>query len=463
MKAASSWSFAPYRAPFIDCGDIYICQIVPSETGIHFEWLKMDDAKHYDIYYRKRGQGEFILAGQTLNTCFEITGLDQETDYEFYVMDGRNKSRVRLARTGNCFFGSVVNYLHPEDEAYVFSGKYLCSPSFVKMPDGTLVASMDLYAGKYPQNLTLVFRSEDNGKTWHYACELFPCFWGKLFVYQDELYMLACSTEYGDLLIGKSTDGGRSFGEPTVLLRGGNGKNGEAGVHKNPQPVIEHNGRIWNTLEWGSWGRGYHAPMVASAKIGSDIMKKESWSFSEPIKYEHSWEGAPEGETAGPLEGCLVSTPEGKLYNVMRYQMRTMVPNYGLALIYEVDSTDPEAPLKFIRAMDFPANHSKFEVKYDQKSKRYYTLASRILDKENANSRNLLSLMSSKDLCKWDVVMDVLDRREEDPLKVGFQYVDFEFDGDDITYLCRTAINGAHSFHDSNYSVFARIQNFRQI
>ena len=140
-----------------------------------------------------------------------------------------------------------------------------------------------------------------------------------------------------------------------------------------------------------------------------------------------------------------------------------MVPNYGLALIYEVDSTDPEAPLKFIRAMDFPANHSKFEVKYDQKSKRYYTLASRILDKENANSRNLLSLMSSKDLCKWDVVMDVLDRREEDPLKVGFQYVDFEFDGDDITYLCRTAINGAHSFHDSNYSVFARIQNFRQI
>ena len=39
---------------------------------------------------------------------------------------------------------------------------------------------------------------------------------------------------------------------------GGNGKCGEAGVHKNPQPIVEYNGRLWNTLEWGAWGRGYH-------------------------------------------------------------------------------------------------------------------------------------------------------------------------------------------------------------
>jgi len=28
-------------------------------------------------------------------------------------------------------------------------------------------------------------------------------------------------------------------------------------------------------------------------------------------------------------------------------------------------------------------------------------------------------------------------------------------------YLCRTAMNGAHSYHDSNYATFHRIRNFR--
>lgn len=463
MKAVTSWSFTPYKAPFINLEAIYICQVIPSEKSIYLQWLNTDNLEQYDIYCKKRGQEYFVLAGCTNNTHFEIRDLEQDTDYEFYVISGCQKSRIRLARTGSHLFGTVVNYLHPDDEAYAFSGKYLCSPSFVRMPDGVLVTSMDVYAGMYPQNLTLIFRSEDNGNTWNYACELFPCFWGKLFIYQDELYMLACSTEYGDLLIGKSTDGGKSFCEPTVLLRGGNGKNGEAGVHKNPQPVIEYNGRIWNTLEWGSWKRGYHAPMVASAKVGSDILMKENWLFSEPVKYEHSWNGAPEGETIGPLEGCLIVTPEGSMYNIMRYQMRTTTPNYGLALVYLVDCSNPEAPLKFVRAMDFPANHSKFEIKYDGVSKRYYTLASRILNSENADSRNLLSLMSSADLCKWEVLADVIDRRNENPLYEGFQYVDFEFDGDSIIFLCRTAVNGAHNFHDSNYSIFDRIENFRNL
>ena len=92
-----------------------------------------------------------------------------------------------------------------------------------------------------------------------------------MFIHKGELYMLAVNTEYGDLLIGKSTDGGVNFGEPTVLLRGGNGKNGEAGVHKNPQPVVEYQGRLWNTLEWGAWGRGYHAAMVMSAPVDAKM------------------------------------------------------------------------------------------------------------------------------------------------------------------------------------------------
>ncbi|MBQ9117570.1 MAG: hypothetical protein IJY04_11160 [Clostridia bacterium] len=198
MKKHNGWSYAPYKPPFIDVGDIYICRIVPQENSIRFEWL--EDVRECSVYLRKRGSEAFDFIGQTSERFFIFYGLETETDYEFYVACGEKKSRVRLARTGKSV-GSVVNYLHPDDEAYAFSGRYLCSPSFVRHPEGYLLASMDLFEGGAPQNLSLIYRSDDNGETWSYVSELFPCFWGKLFIRKDELYMLACSTEYGDLLI----------------------------------------------------------------------------------------------------------------------------------------------------------------------------------------------------------------------------------------------------------------------
>lgn len=259
----------------------------------------------------------------------------------------------------------------------------------------------------------------------------------------------------------RSDDDGKTFGCPTVLLWGGGGKpNGthqQQGVHKNPQPVVEFGGRIWSTLEWGSWTCTYkHAAMVMSAPVGSNLLDPESWEFSEPVKYDPHWEGLPSGFSAGTIEGCLVAH-QGELFNIMRYHMAQQKPNYGKALVYKVNTDDPGAPLKFIRCMDFPANHSKFIIKYHEGTRRYYTLASRILNEENSGARNLLSLMSSADLVHWDVVKDVIDMRHEDRSKFGFQYVDFFFEGDEILYLSRTAMNGAHNFHDSNYSTFGRI------
>ena len=262
MKFHASLSYAPYRPPFFRSPELYINRVVPSETGIHLEWLAGNDNAYKDacVFYRVRGTDAWQSAQTVVHepdsgsAAADITGLCADTDYEFYVETAGKTSCVRLARTGKAGFGTVVNYLHPDDLAYSFSGRYLCSPSLVRLPDGALAASMDLFAGGYPQNLTLVYRSEDDGKSWHYACELFPCFWGKLFVYEEKLYMLACTTEYGDLIIAESEDGGRSFGAPVTLLRGGGGKNGEPGVHKNPQPLVEYAGRLWGTLEWGSWG-----------------------------------------------------------------------------------------------------------------------------------------------------------------------------------------------------------------
>lgn len=53
--------------------------------------------------------------------------------------------------------------------------EFFCSPSLVRHPDGQLLASMDLFEGKSAQNLTLIYRSDDEGKTRKYVSELFPC------------------------------------------------------------------------------------------------------------------------------------------------------------------------------------------------------------------------------------------------------------------------------------------------
>ena len=143
-------------------------------------------------------------------------------------------------------------------------------------------------------------------------------------------------------------------------------------------------------------------------------------------------------------------------YAIMRFA------KYGHVIAYEVNTEDHEAMLTFSHLIEFPANFSKFMIKRDGETGDYYSVATRVYD-ENKNARNLLSLMRSRDLLHWDVVYDIFDYRDCDAKYIGFQYVDFEFDGEDIIFLCRTAINGAHNYHDANYSTFHRIKKFREL
>lgn len=457
MKGTTTWSYAPYRPFLTEVGDIYICRLAPKETSIRVEWLPCGEKSH-TVLCRPRGAEAFETVGKTDECCFDITGLTLDTDYEILVMSGEKKSRIRLARCGKSV-GNIVNYLHPDDEAYAFSGRFLCSPSLVRHPDGYLLASMDLYATAHPQNLTLIFRSDDEGESWHYVSELHPCFWGKMFIHKGELYMLATSTEYGDLLIGKSTDGGKTFSAPVTLLRGSNGKNGNSGVHKNPQNIYRLGGRLYNTLEWGTWkNTDYgHAAMVMSCDENDDLLDPESWHFSPPVPfYENT---APElsglPRDTMTIEGTLVVAPDGRLLNIMRFGM------WHKVLAYEVNTADPDAPLTYSRLIDFPAHFSKFMIKYDEVSGYYYSVATAAYNPDHPKTRNLLLLLRSPDLATWETVSTLLDYRHEDVTKVGFQYVDFEIEGEDLIFLCRTAMNGADTYHNSNYSTFHRIQNFR--
>ena len=454
MKTATLWSCKHYlplhlkerkNAP-------YICRIAPFDDGFEFDVYDDCENSSYILKWKIRGE-ETENAIELDGKHGKVEGLISNTDYAFRVERGDGASSTeRLVRTGNVP-GGVVNYLHPDDEEYAFSGRYLCSPSLIRLEDGTLLASMDLYAGSAPQNLTLIYSSKDNGKTWEHLCELFPCFWGKMFLCQGKLYMLGCSTEYGDLLIGRSDDGGKTWGAPTALLRGACHCK-EVGWHRAPMPILIKDGRVMTDVQYGAWSEKVFCDAVISAPEESDLLDPTNWVCTELFDARKHISPLPE-KIWGGIEGNIVAKPDGSIIDFLRFANRT-------ALILKYDPKNPESEPALDKVIDFPCTASKFDIIFDEKSKKYITIASRALD-EPQTVRNLLSLFSSDDLINWKLCRDLIDRRYDDPKMTGFQYVDFIIDGEDILYLCRTAYNSPNNFHNSNYTTFHKIENFREI
>lgn len=461
MICGNKWSYERYRQPTDLKKELYICRVAPLGRAICLDFIGDGSVEYHIFYKRMYSDAEAWNTKIVRSTSVVLSELEECVDYAFYVSSEFGKSEVGYAKTGYVP-GTVVNYLHSEDHKYAFSGQFLCTPSLLKHPDGYLLASMDVFGHRTPQNLTLIFRSDDDGETWYHYAELFPCFWVKLFIHRGEVYMLSTSTEYGDLLIGKSSDGGRTWLEPTVLLRG-SGNTSVSGWHKSAMPIIEHCGRFWTGIDYGCWVGGGHANSLLSVSVDSDLLKAENWHLTEPLVYDTSWNGSVLGDTRGFLEGNALVLPNGKIANILRYATDKGTPNYGLIPILEGNTEKPDQKLSFGKYVPFPGNLSKFDILLDEISGYYYSIVCRIHDSEHPVARNLLSLLRSPDLEHWEIVKDLIDYSHEDYKTTGFQYVSFLFDGDDILYLSRTAFNGAKSYHDNNYITFHRITDFRNI
>ena len=93
---------------------------------------------------------------------------------------------------------------------------------------------------------------------------------------------------------------------------------------------------------------------------------------------------------------------------------------------------------------------AKFTIRWDESTSRYLALCNHNTDPARASQRNLLSLCASPDLRHWQVVRTLLQDDSGlswgDSLRLtGFQYVDWQFDGDDLIYFVRTAHRGART------------------
>ena len=246
--------------------------------------------------------------------------------------------------------------------------------------------------------------------------------------------MIGASTEYGDIIIGKSENFGVDWQSPITLMRGA-GNVGHLGCHKAAVNVLDYEGRLYISVEWGCWRQKKFLNGVLSIDSNYNLMVTENWNFTGFTPAGLAANHNP--EIAGAIEGCMVKGRDGKLYNFARY-------SEGKALMVEIDNYD--CPPTNAKVVDFPLGHVKFDIKF--KDGIYYAMGN------EAPGRTKLALYTSENLQDWSFKEYIVAKEEADIKLIGFQYPTFIFDQNYIMSAVRTADGGAANFHDSNAITF---------
>lgn len=337
---------------------------------------------------------------------------------------------------------------------------FLGSPSICILPNGTYIASHDFFGSE--KELISVYESKDKGTSWRKINEL-KGFWSGLFLHNNELYLMGVDEKYGNCVIYKSDDGGHTWTTPrdgkTGLIRQ---MDVEKGYHTSAVSLVVGKGRIWRPFEVaprvGKWGN--FESLVLSAPVDADLLDAKSWTTSTRMAVDTAW--GKQYDTW--LEGGAVLSKDGHVLNILRVNNR----QEETAAIIQV--SDDGMNLSFNPEKDFikfPGGCKRFVIRYDEKSKRYWSLSNWVPEKFKGHNpertRNTLALVSSPDLLNWTVHQVVL--QDDNVQKSGFQYVDWQVEGEDIIFISRTAyfdgVAFADSQHNANFITFHRISNFR--
>lgn len=339
---------------------------------------------------------------------------------------------------------------------------YLGSPSIVSHQNEYLV-SHDEFGPGSTRDTTHVYASQDRGLTWKKRSTIKGQWWSGLFFHRGAIYLMGTSKEYGHVDIRRSNDAGRTWTEPKdsktgLLLNDGK-------YHTSAVPVIVHGGRLWRAMEDaegpGKWGSHFRSFMM-SAPLDADLLDSSSWTNSNRMERNPAWL---DNRMGGWLEGNAIVDRKGGLSILLRVDYRDKQEK---AAIIDVSDDgkfavfDPEKDF-----VNFPGGCKKFVVRHDPVSDRYWTLANAVPPEFQGNNpertRNTLALMSSSDLREWKVHRTIM--QAPDVKKDGFQYADWQYEGDDLIAVVRTAFDdafeGAHNQHDSNYILFTRVKKFR--
>ncbi|MCH3994185.1 MAG: glycoside hydrolase [Prevotella sp.] len=357
--------------------------------------------------------------------------------------------------------GTVIDHI-PKS-----TGKFIGSPSICILPDGVYIASHDEFgprSAEWQDAVTDVFRSSDRGKTWEKVSRIEDQFWSNLFYHDGALYIMGTNKHHGNLVIRRSTDEGKSW---TVPYDSSHGLLLEGEYHTAPVPMVISKGRIWRALEYATgksnaWGVRYSAMMV-SAPVHADLLKAANWQATNHLPFNKQYL---DGHFGGWLEGNAVPDRTGEIVDVLRVHTPQLTDEY--CAIVTISSNGKQAEFDPENFYKMPGAATKFTIRYDEQSHKYWAIVNAIPDKipdhlSTDQVRNTLALVSSTDLKQWTV--DRILLHHPDAQKHAFQYADWQFDNKNIIFVSRTSFDdeegGASSYHDSNFFTFHRITDFR--
>jgi len=319
-------------------------------------------------------------------------------------------------------------------------------PSLTVLANGTYIVAHEFYFSKTKKVETHVFASSDQGKTWQQRSTIPSHCWPTVFARGNELYLMGSAKLYSDLLIRRSTDEGRNWTKPT------SSKNGKLTtserVFAQPNPVLIQFGRIWRGIS--KFSNGKYPAFAFSAPHNSDLLDASNWQLSNSQSIPPDLFGT---ENARLQNGSIVPGPNGKLFNVANIRSDW---SQSMAIL-PVSSDGKTMSLDVATAfVEFPSGVNPYSVRYDSKSRKYWSLANKVT--EPYAFSNVLALVSSQDLRDWTIETILL--QHIDSKSHGFQRSNWDFDGGDIISVCATAW-GSGQYPDC--ITFHRFKNFREL
>ncbi len=299
---------------------------------------------------------------------------------------------------------------------------------------------------------TYVKKSTDGGKTWVDVCKISGMTYGQLISVEDTIYVMGQNMKniacIAKLNAEKSSGYEIAFIHSNVSTTGG-----------GPGTVVVKDGKLY---------RPYNAS-VYYADVNSDLMKSESWTLSESARtyFNNDWVIRVNGEVPSDwsiMEPNMVIGPQGQLY----YMARIDGIGRNIAVMLELKEDGSFEYVGNNGIINIQTTWNRFCVRYDEVSQKYITLTCVYTANEHDRARRTLAIQVSDDMINWQVVDYVLvDREMVNPTYAtwfhGFQYVDFDIEGNDIIMAVRESVGDANCYHDGTYITFYRMENFRNI
>ena len=248
-----------------------------------------------------------------------------------------------------------------------------------------MLSTYDYFGPGCPKNheneehLTSVYRSTDDGVTWSNLTRIVEY---AFYSSGRHLSDWNITKQYGSIVIRRSSDGGYTWSHPSddrsgLLFQGGPFHQ-PPNYHCAPTPILEKDGRLYRAFEDCApciWGTGFQS-LIISADSSADLLQASSWAMSNKLPFDSSHVPSEWGKLenlAGWLEGNLVETKGGEVWNILRFNS---APIWDKAAVIQAHDGGQKITFQpndgFI---DFPGGMTKFTIRFDIVSEFYLTLS----------------------------------------------------------------------------------------